>query len=235
MAFLVANWSRNTASANEPLYTLASAVVVGCFREYLYYTADTQATVSASGYFNAGVAYQGVWGDVVTGDYVKVYSSTDDTLVIYRLTNVAGVITSTIIDGSVQVSTTMTATQFNAMNVTPFALLPAPGAGRAYQFLGGMLSLVYGGTQFANGGVIGFQYGSTAQLAGVECSGTFVAATWAALTASTVVTLLPVVVNSAVANIANQGIYISNETAPFINGTGATVIVSVSANIVRTA
>jgi hypothetical protein len=235
MALTIANWARASVSANEPITTLTGGTIVGCFREYNYYTADTQATVSASGYFNASVAYAGVSMDIVTGDYVDVYSTTDDTLVKYRLTNTAGVVTSTIIDGSVQVSTTMTATQFNAMNVTPFQILPAPGAGRAYQFLGGMLSLVYGGTQFANGGVIGFQYGNTAQLAGVECSGTFVAATWAALTASTIVTLLPVAVNSAVANIANQGIFISNETAPFINGTSATVIVSVSANIVRTA
>ncbi len=235
MALTVQNWARASVSANEPIVTLTGGTKVGCFRQYNYYTADAQATVAASGYFNGGVTGGGVSYDIVTGDYVNVYSTSNDTLVIYKLTNTSGVVTSEIYSGGIQASTTMTAVQFDAMNVTPFQILPAPGAGFAYQFLGGMLSLVYGGTQFANGGVIGFQYGNTAQLAGVECSGTFVAATWAALTASTIVTLLPVAVNSATANIANLGIFISNETAPFINGTNATVIVSVSANIVRTA
>lgn len=236
MAFTVQNWARSSVSAAEPLVTLTGGTVVGCFRQYNYRTTDSPATVMASGYFNSSVAYGGVGTEVVTGDKVNVYFATEGYYLELQLTASSGVITSTVAEGSeVSASTTMTAVQFDAMNVTPFQILPAPGAGFAYIAQGFMLSLVYGGTQFANGGVIGFQYGNTAQLAGVECSGTFVAATWAALTASTIVTLLPVTVNSATANIANLGIFISNETAPFINGTSATVIVTVKAAVARTA
>ena len=69
MAFTIQNWARASVSGNEPIITLQSAVVEGCFREYSYYSPiDTQATVSASGYFNK------VAQDVTTGDYIKVYS-----------------------------------------------------------------------------------------------------------------------------------------------------------------
>lgn len=238
MAFLVANWSRNTTSANEPITTLASAVVVGCFREYLYSTADTQATVAASGYFNAGTAYAGVYADVVTGDYVKVYSTTDGTLMTYRLTNSSGVITSSLVpdSGFVRGTLSLTAAQFIAGYATPIVALAAPGANRMYTDVSAQFAMTYGSAQFTTGGALGLQYGNTANLAGTKATGTIAGATVNGIAASSVFALIPAAVTAtATASIVNQGIYLSNDTAAFAVGTGATFVIQVNARVVPTA
>ena len=83
--FQIQSWARASVSANEVLQT-ANNIVVGCFREYNYYSpVDTQATCSASGYFN-NVAF-----DLITGDYIKIYSASEGSLVTYYVTNSQGV------------------------------------------------------------------------------------------------------------------------------------------------
>lgn len=232
MAFLLQNWARASVSGNEPITTLASAVVVGCFREYNYYTADTQAVVAASGYFNLGVAYSGVANDLVTGDLIKVYSTTDGSLATYIVTVTAGVVTVLAISTSVQASVTLTAAQVNGADAAPVQILPAPGAGRMYVLDNSGFSLVYV-AQFANGGAQGLQYGNTAALGGIKATATLAGATFAGLVASSTYTLIPVsVAPTAAANMVNQGIFFSNDTAPFINGAGSTLIVSARARIV---
>jgi hypothetical protein len=94
MALTIHTWCGASASTNEPLDSANSRE---CLREYNYLTTDSQATVSASGYFNGGVAYKGLSNDIVTGDYVNVYSSADSSLLKYRLTNTSGVITSLLV------------------------------------------------------------------------------------------------------------------------------------------
>jgi len=229
MAFRLQNWCRASASANEPLYTLADASIVGCFREYNYYTSDSQATVSASSYFD-DVAY-----DITSGDYVHVYSSADGSKVSYRLTNSSGVISSAIVDGSYIVSATLslTAAQFIAGYATPIVALAAPGANRMYTNVRAAFFMTYGSAQFANGGAIGFQYGSSANLAGTKVTGTLAAASLNALVASSAWTLIPAAVAPvAIATPVNAGIYLSNDTAAFTGGTAATFVVQVSANVV---
>ena len=232
MSFSLQNWCRASASANEPLYTLADASIVGCFREYNYYTADSQATVSASGYFD-DVNY-----DIVTGDYVHVYSSSSGNKVSYRLTNSSGVISSAIVDGSYVASATLslTAAQFIAGYAAPIVALAAPGANRMYTNVRAVFALTYGSAQFAAGGAIGFQYGSSANLAGTKVTGTLAAASLNALTANSVWTLIPAAIAPvASATGVNAGIYLSNDTAAFTTGTGASFIIQVSANVVATA
>ena len=231
MAFTIQNWCRASTSANEPIVTLTSGAISGCFREYIYYTADTQVTVAASGYFNT-VAY-----DLVTGDYVDVYSTTDGTRIRYRLTNTAGVITS-LLSGLATASATLslTAVQFIAGYAAPILALAAPGANRMYTNVHATFALTYGSAQFANGGAVGFQYGNTANLAGTKVTTTLAGATLNGLTANSVWTLIPAVVAPvATATGVNAGIYLSNDTAAFITGTAATMIIQVTANIVPTA
>jgi hypothetical protein len=238
MAFLIQNWCRASASANEPLYSLASSVIVGCFREYNYYTADSQATASASGYFNLGVAYSGVANDIVTGDYVNVYSSADGNKVEYRLTNTAGVITSAIAAGSYSVSATLslTAAQFIAGYAAPILALAAPGANRMITNVSAAFAMTYGSAQFAAGGAVGFQYGNTANLGGTKVTTTLAGATLDGLTASSAWTLIPAVVAPvATATGVNAGVYLSNDTAAFTTGTGATFVIQVRGNVVATA
>ena len=89
---------------------------------------------------------------------------------------------------------------------------------------------------FANGGAVGFQYGNTANLAGTKVTTTLAGATLNGLTANSVWTLIPAVVAPvATATGVNAGIYLSNDTAAFITGTAATMIIQVTANIVPTA
>ncbi len=236
MAFTIQNWCRASTSGNEPIYTLASAVVVGCFREYNYYTADTQATVAASGYFNSGTAYHGVGTEVVTGDYVSVYSTTDGTRITYYLTNTAGVITSTMsADAFATATMSLTAVQFIAAYATPILALAAPGANRIYTDVNAMAAMTYGSAQFAVGGASGFQYGNTANLAGTKVTTTTAGAAIDALTASSVWTYIPVAVAPIpFATGINAGIYYSNDTAAFTTGTAATFIIQVTAKIVST-
>jgi len=238
MTFTVQNWCRASASANEPLYTLADASITGCFRDYNYYTADTQVTVAASGYFNLGSPYLGVGTEVVTGDYVSVYSSADGNRVQYRLTNTAGVITSAIVGGAYAASATLslTAAQFIAGYATPILALAAPGANRMYTNVSAAFAMTYGSAQFTTGGAVGFQYGSSANLAGTKVTSTLAAATLNGLTADSAWTLIPAVVAPvATATGVNAPIYLSNDTAAFAVGTGATFVIQVRANVIATA
>jgi len=234
MALSIQTWCRASASANEPIIS----ATVGCFREYNYYTADTQAVVSASGYFNGGVAYGKLSPDIVTGDYVSVYSSTDGTLLKYRLTNTAGVVTSLLAPAgnTVMSSTTLTAVQFIAGYAAPIVVLPAPGANFMYTNVRMAVRLVYGTAQFAVGGATGLQYGVTANLGGTLVTATTAGAAIAALTANSAWSVVAATVAPvALATAVNAGIYLSNNTAAFTTGTGATLQVVVLADLVYTA
>ena len=105
MAFTLQTWGRASVSANEPISTLQDASVIGAPRIYTYDSADTQATIAASGYFNLAVANQGVAPDLVTGDIIMVYSSSDGTWIWYSVTNTAGVITTAVFSSAGTVGT----------------------------------------------------------------------------------------------------------------------------------
>lgn len=232
MALTIQTWARVSVSANEPIVSTTN----GCFRNYNYYTADTQATVAASGYFNAGVTGGGVAYDIVTGDYVAVYSTTDASLMTYRLTNTSGVITTSLVTGSVRATLSLTAAQFIAGYATPIVALAAPGANRMYTDVSAQFALTYGSAQYTTGGALGFQYGNTANLAGTKVTSTIAAATVNGLAASSVFALIPAAVTgTAIASVVNQGIYLSNDTAAFAVGTGSSWIIQVNARVVPTA
>jgi hypothetical protein len=233
MAFLIANWARSSVSANEPITTLIGGVVVGCFREYLYQTTDSQATVSASGYFNqntagTAVAYNGVATDIVTGDYVNVYSSASGgSLFRYRLTNTSGVITTSLAsggDGVFQTVTAITAAQINAMYTTPISLVPAQGANTILVLESVVLrpsNLLT--TDFTAGGVAFVQYTATTAGGGLAASGTVAATEFTSDAETTTSIFMPLTTsgNSAVAGtlIANAPLCLTNATQDFATGT----------------
>ncbi len=233
MAFLIQNWSRASASANEPVVTLASGVIVGCYREYIYQTLDAQATVAASGYFNLGVAGSGVAYDIVTGDYVKVYSSADSSLITYRLTNTAGVITSAFAAGTVTLTPTVTLTQFLAAYATPLLVAAAPGAGLVYTNVRAVISMTYN-AQLANGGDSYIQYTSTANGAGPRATSSVSGTGIAALVASSAWAYGSgaSAASPATPTVVNAGLYLTNATAPFITGTANTFIMKLRAEII---
>ena len=237
MAFLLANWCRASASANEPATTLTSGVIVGCFRQYNYQTADAQATVAASGYFNAAVTGGGVAYDIVTGDYVSVYSSADGSRITYRLTNTSGVITSAFESGSITLTPAVTLTNFLAAYATPLLIAAAPGAGLVYTNVRAVMTFTYGSAQLANGGDSFIQYSSTANGAGPMATSSVSGVGIAALSASGswaygsgATTASP-----ATPTVVNAGLYLTNATAAFITGTGCTFALKLRAEIIAAA
>ncbi len=113
--------------------------------------------------------------------------------------------------------TSLTATQIKAMSVTPVAVTPVPGTGKAVIIDSIVVELVTTATVFANGGVVQFQYhGQTTEVMAQQiaaasvnaAAGTYLFALEPAQTAG------GSVITPAVA------VEITNETAPFITGTG---------------
>lgn len=230
MAFTLQNWARASVSALEPTTTLTSNIVVGCFRDYNYYSpTDSQATVAASGYFNS-VSY-----DIVTGDLVRVFSLTENDYITYQLTNTSGVITSTPVGGSVQGRLSLTAAQLIAGYAAPIAIpgFAAPGANLMFSNVFAQFLFTYGSAQFTTGGNLGIQYGSTANLGGTKATSVLTNTQVNGVAANSVAAIIPVTVASAaVAAVANLGLFLSNDTAAFAVGTGTTVIVKVEATLV---
>ena len=104
------------------------------------------------------------------------------------------------------------------MYATPIQLLPAPGAGMLIVVRQVVFSINFLNTQYANGGNIALQYGSAAAGAGVKACNVLSAATFNAWNVSSGISVDGLVANSSNANTVNQGLYLSNDTAPFING-----------------
>lgn len=247
MAFNINNWVRVSTSAAEPTQVLQDGTTkIGGPRMYTYITADSQATVAASGYFGNSLD-QKVSGDIVTGDIVVVNSTSDNTVVWYVLTNshsytdiaYGGTITSTAFSNSSSSGSSnfaavpLTAANVNGMYAAPQALLPAPGAGQMIVVERILLNAIFGSAAFTNGGVIIAQYGNTANGAGTNSCTATVAATFlttfaanqnAAATGFTAVTTS--------ANAVNQGLYLSNQTAAFATGTGCSLVANVWYKIV---
>jgi len=241
MAFNVQNWARNTVDANEPYGALQSPTpggYTGCYREWLYTSpTDTQATVSASGYFNS------IGFGLATGDLIKVYSVTEGTYVTYIVTSTQGIdptaapVITVAQVGSYGVSSrfTFTAANIIAGYATPLALLAAPGANLMYTNVSAEFVWTYGSAQFTTGGNLGVQYGNTANLGGTKCTSTFTNTQVNGIAANSISSLIPVTVApTATASIANTGLFLSNDTAAFAVGTGTTVLVTVQALVVPT-
>lgn len=112
----------------------------------------------------------------------------------------------------------LTSAQFKGMEAAPVQLLAAQGANTLIIVHDFVLELVFVSAQYANGGAVGLEYGNTAALAGPAASLTIPAASFTGAAASSVMGggfSLPV---ATVANAVNKGIFISNDTAPYITG-----------------
>jgi len=231
MAFTLRNWCRASASANEPIVTLASGNIAGCFREYNYYTADAQVTVAASSYFD-DVAY-----DLVTGDYINVYSTNDGTRLQYRVTNTSGVITVTFVGGEINTQVSITNAQLLGAYAASVELLAAPGANRMYVLNYAQFMFDFDTGVTANGGSTHVQYSNTVNGAGTLASSAIAAATINAIAADSAFLLIPAAVTAtANASLVNQGLYFANDTAAYTQAAGAsTLICNIGARIVPTA
>ena len=129
----------------------------------------------------------------------------------------------------------LTPTQFQNMRLTPIEIIPAQGANTLISVSSIFIELAMAGTAFANGGDYGLQYNNTAALAGSLISSASIIYS-NGFTTNRVV-FFPVGYNSfgtsdvrpilyTGTNVINQGVYITNRTANFTGGTGATVYVN---------
>lgn len=111
--------------------------------------------------------------------------------------------------------------QILALFGTSVQLVPAPGAGNVIIVDSWTNKMVTTATQYANGGVVGVQYDSTVNGAGVlAVTGTLAAALVNAAAATAFQQFGPTAVAVGTVVPVNKGIFLSNATAAFITGTG---------------
>ena len=128
---------------------------------------------------------------------------------------------------------TISATQFNGMYAAPVLLVAAPGANTLLVFDKLVLEQTYGSAAFAAGGVVGVQYDSTADGAGVIASSTLSAATFF-VTASTTYAMGAATAALPFSTTVSKGLYLSNLTQAFTTGTGSAFTAKVWYKIVPT-
>lgn len=135
---------------------------------------------------------------------------------------VANTITSAGIAKDVIQHSTVAITSANilAMYAAPVALIAAPGAGKNIVVHKVMMTMVTTATVYANGGVVVFQIAATANGGGTATTATIAAAVVNAVAGTSYTTVIPV----SYTGTANTGLYISNQTAAFITGTGTATV-----------
>lgn len=122
------------------------------------------------------------------------------------------------------VRTTISAAQWNGMYVTPFLLVPAKGAGTQIVVHAIDAVMTFVSAQYADGGAIHAQYGSTTLGAGTKATGTIAAATVNGFAASSSFQLQGAQAGAANTTMDNLGIWMSNDTGAFTTGDGTWVI-----------
>ncbi len=121
-------------------------------------------------------------------------------------------------DGVIAKTGTLSSANLLAMSGAPVEILAAAPANTYYIIHRFAFELV-AGTQYANGGATGLQYGTTAALGGVLATATF-ADTVVNAAASTAIMVAGALAATARTSLVATSITISNDTAAFITGTG---------------
>lgn len=130
--------------------------------------------------------------------------------------------------GSIETATVpLAAANITAMNGAPVQILAAPGAGKAYVVNSvSITQQTIATAAFTGGGNVGFQYGSSAALAGTAASSQLPAAIF--LSNSYGPFNFAGVVPGNLALVANEPITISNLTAAFATGTASSYTVLIT-------
>lgn len=120
-----------------------------------------------------------------------------------------------------QALVSLTAANLKAMYTTPVQIVAAPATGKAIVVEKIIFEITTTATGFANGGIVVFQYDTTAAGAGTLVHAGSIPASVITAGAGTTVTGLWAASGSNGLTIPTaKGIYISNQTAAFITGTG---------------
>ena len=127
----------------------------------------------------------------------------------------------TFMAGSSFATGTLTAVQIDAMEANPINIIPNPGAGFVIvveQFILNYVHVV----SFVGGGNISLEYGNAPAASGTLATGT-IPATQLTAANNTYSKVGGATLTSLSGTLANNGLWISNDTAPFTGGAGSTV------------
>ena len=182
------------------------------------------------------LASVGVTGAIGTANIVDLAVTTakldDDAVTTVKILD-ANVTSAKLEDALVHhARVTMTAVQWDAMYVSPFTLVAAPGVTEKLIPMRVVVNIDYGGTVFADGGAIHIQYDDTTLGAGPKATGTLAAATFIGYTADTTFGFTPVDTTLVDSTTLGQPLCISNATGAFTGGTSSAFIVDVWYSIV---
>jgi hypothetical protein len=186
---------------------------------------DNLSTILGAGYIN-----QKVLGDAIlpTDIFEVIYNynistgSGDEETFQVSISN--GVITLIPNLNEVYTRIAITSADITGMYAAPLLLVPAPGYNLVLLPKQAMMILNYGGTTYTSGGVTNIQYTNIANGAGYYASANIAAASFTQT--SGVIINIPCQFPSAsnyewtINQIADQGLYLSNQTNPFATGNG---------------
>lgn len=129
----------------------------------------------------------------------------------------------------------MTLAQWLGMYATPYLLVAAPASGYMNIVESVYIDYDYGSAALANGGAVSVQYGSTDHAGGTLVTNAEAATDFTGASAETMYRLQGTLSTGTLksAGVA-AALYISNDTAPFITGTGGTFNVIVNYRTVLT-
>jgi hypothetical protein len=120
---------------------------------------------------------------------------------------------------------TLTAAQINGMAAAPVLLVPAQGANKTVVVHRVVFVITRTATAFASGGAVIVQYGSAATGAGTQaCDSTIASTVITGAAGTSTSTRNGAVISDDTANVANAGVYLSNQTGAFTTGTGTATI-----------
>lgn len=216
MAFVIQNWSVSTQSAN----------VAGPVTHNYITTVDNMLAVSAPNYFSQVASILSV-GDsiyatcsngVVILEVTFINTTTQYPFVVYT----AVVLTSGQSVAAVR-SGTLTQTNWNNMSANPVNLIGSMGAGISIIVDSVKLNYIAGTTPFAGGGLIVIEYSNPTLGSGFAVASTLSPTGFTSVSTSQVVYLLGQAISTPITSAANTSIFISNQTAAFTGGAGATI------------
>jgi len=120
---------------------------------------------------------------------------------------------TTLLTDTYKVLVSLTSANLLAMNATPVTVIAAPGAGKAIRLKSCVAIFDSTATTYANGGVIYLSYNNTTPITN-NIAATFLTA------GDKVYQLNPLNVAGGINTLVNTALTITNDTAPFITGTG---------------
>jgi len=134
-----------------------------------------------------------------------------------------------LVNNATTAQISLTLAQLQGNYTTPVTLVPAQGAGTLVVIESIVFDLKYGSANFAGGGAVAAYYGTAS---GPLASATIAATFFTTFTASQIIEVLGALAVSASTTVLNTAVVLTNPTATFTSGTGATGIVNVKYHVV---